>query len=362
MSFLFRARVFLGKVRRRLNWRKLGIFAGCLLLFVIALEFMKTGAGALSPILTEWLKVDNPINSLGFGWLASYLVLGGSPVAASALTFLNESTINAASAFAMISGSRLGASSVVLIIGFIYILRGHERGTSLITGLLALVVTASVYLFALPMGLWLIGMDLPIFTPEMNGAAGESMLVMVLGLPVEFAEQFLPEWALFLVGLGLIITSLNLFDQALPELNLEDSVFSGINRLLYRPLLVFFLGFTLTLVTMSVSVSLGLLVPLSVRGYIRRENLISYIMGCNVSTFIDTLIAGVLIGNPAAASVVIVQMLTVMLVSAVIILLFFGAYERAVLRIVLWLEKSRLRLIVFFVSMVLIPVGLIVIF
>ena len=62
-------------------------------------------------------------------------------------------------------------------------------------------------------------------------------------------------------------------------------------RLLYRPLVTFALGLAVTTLTMSVSVSLSVLVPLSARGYIRRENVIPYIMGANITTFVDTLVA-----------------------------------------------------------------------
>ena len=61
-------------------------------------------------------------------------------------------------------------------------------------------------------------------------------------------------------------------------------------RILYRPVVTFLLGALVTLLTMSVSLSLSILVPLSMRGYVRRENVIPYVMGANITTFIDTLI------------------------------------------------------------------------
>src|SRR5262245_19398656 len=137
---------------RRRNWRKAFNFFVGIALFILALELMKAGARGLAPLITDTLKVDNPINGLGFGWLMAYAVLSGSPVAAAALTFFDTQLIDAASAFAMINGSRLGASLIVLIIGLIYTLRGHERAKSLVTGLLSLMVTATVYLPAMPIG------------------------------------------------------------------------------------------------------------------------------------------------------------------------------------------------------------------
>ena len=66
---------------------------------------------------------------------------------------------------------------------------------------------------------------------------------------------------MFGLGVGLTVISLELIDKALPEFELEDNVFGEVPKLLYRPLISFLLGFGFTLITMSVSISLGLLVP-----------------------------------------------------------------------------------------------------
>ena len=342
-----------------INWRKVLIFVVSILLFTLSLELMKAGARSLAPVISELLRVNGPTSGLGFGWLSAYLVMSGSPVAAAALTFFDVGILDYHSAFAMITGSRLGASLVILMIGFLYVLRGHERITSLTTGLLALTVTAATYLPALPVGYLL--MDL---TPleRLAGLQPPGALVSVFDMlftpVVALVMTLLPDWMTFLVGLGIIVGSFNLFDRALPELNLQESAFSDITRLLYRPVVTFGLGLLVTLLTMSVSVSLGLLVPLSVRGYIRRENLVPYIMGCNISTFIDTLVAGLLLRNAGAAVIVLAQMLSVMVVSTVILLFFFGPFERGVLRLTTWLTDRQGRLLGFLALILIIPLML----
>ncbi len=347
---------------RRIKWHKISLFGVSLALFVLALELMKAGARGLAPLIQNALDVSNPINGLGFGWLSACLVMSGSPVAAAALTFLDAGVVDPVSAFAMITGSRLGASLIVLFIGLLYVLRGHERITSLTTGLLALTVTAAVYLPALPLGYLMVSLGL-LKGHNNPRPAGPfvSALDMALGPPVGLASRLLPDWGVFLVGLGVIVASFNLFDKALPNLSLRESAFSEITRLLYRPIVTFALGLAVTFMTMSVSVSLGLLVPLSVRGYIRRENLVPYIMGCNISTFVDTLIAGLLLRNSDATAVVLAQMLSVLIISAIILTLSFPLFERSVLALVLWLVEGTGRLSVFLLVIVLIPVGLLLI-
>ncbi len=349
-------------ILRRINLRKVAIFVFSIGLFILALEFMKAGARGLAPFIRDTLRVSNPINGLGFGWLFAYGVMSGSPVAAASLTFFDAGAINQTTSFAMISGSRLGASLIVLILGLIYVLRGHEKVASLTTGLLSLIVTATVYLPALPIGYFLLESGLLNGNAQLQpGGKIVSVMDVIFGPPIDLAVRYLPGWAIFLGGLGLIITTFNLFDKALPELKLTESAFDAIPRVLYRPSVTFALGFGITLLTMSVSVSLGLLVPLSVRGYIRRENLVPYIMGCNISTFIDTLVAGLLLRNPAAAGIVLAEMLSIVIVSGIILLFFFQFYERSILRFVMWLSETPQRLGVFFVLLFLIPLALLIV-
>ncbi len=347
---------------QRIGWRKAAIFIASTALFILALELMKAGARGLAPFIRDTLRVTNPINGLGFGWLFAYGVMSGSPVAAASLAFFDAGVIDRVTAFAMITGSRLGASLIVLALGMIYVIRGHEKVASLTTGLLSLIVTATIYLPALPVGYLLLNSGFIANGANMT-AHGELVSVVdaIYGPPVALATRLLPGWMVFLLGLGTIVATFNLFDRALPEFKLQDSAFNGVARVLYRPAVTFALGFGITLLTMSVSVSLGLLVPLSARGYVRRENLIPYIMGCNISTFIDTLVAGLLLRNPTAAGIVLAEMLSIVVVSTIVLLFFFPLYERGILRFVTWLIDTRPRLLAFFSLLLIIPIALLVV-
>jgi Na+/phosphate symporter len=146
----------------------------------------------------------------------------------------------------------------------------------------------------------------------------------------------------------------------LPELHLKESSLGQVHHLLYRPLVTFALGAVITSLTMSVSVSLGLLVPLSARGYIRRENIIPYILGANITTFDDTLIAAALLANPAAVTVVLVQMLSVTIVSMTILLLTYRPYERLLERLFNLIGRRRRNLFVYILLILFIPLGLLI--
>lgn len=354
-------RVLPGRSAVRGLWKgiqKLTLFLVSVLLFILAIELLKNGARGVAPLIGGRLDVDSLPNALGFGWLFAYLVMGGSPVAAASLVFFDAGALNRLQTFAMITGSRLGAALIVLFIGFIYVLRGHERRTGLTMGLLSLIVTGSIYLPALGVGYLLLSRRTLDFVQLDRGAALSSALDRAFAPVVRPLVDTLPGWGVFLAGLGIILVSFSLFDRALPELHLERSGFAETAHLIYRPLIMFALGAVLTLLTLSVSLSLSLLVPLSARGYVRRENVIPYIMGANITTFVDTLLAAVLLGNPDAFTVVLVSALSVALVSLTVLLLFFLHYERAMLGLVAWVAAGNRNLALFMFTILVVPLVL----
>ena len=337
---------------------RLLLFLVSLSLFVVSLELIKGGATSAAALIGGYLDIDNALNALGFGWFSSYLVMSGSPVAAVSVAFLAAGALDQLSAYAMLVGSRLGASFIVLFIGFLYILRGRERRAGLTMGLLALVVTASVYLPALVVGSLLLKYQIFASVKLGGGAVLSSAVERALQPIVEPLSNLLPGWGVMLAGLALLWVSFYLFDRALPELDLEQSRFSEVARLVYRPLPMLLLGSLITLLTLSVTLSLSLLVPLSARGYIRRENAIPYIMGANITTIIDTLLATVVLGSSDAFTVVLVTMVSVTLVSLAVLLLFFRPYQRRVLALVEWAVGSTRNLAWFMFIILSLPLAL----
>jgi hypothetical protein len=284
--------------------------------------------------------------------------MSGSPVAAAALTFFDAGVLDRLGTFAMITGSRLGASFIVLLIGFIYVLRGRDRATSLSMGLLSLIVTATTYLPGLLLGAVLLHTG-ALDGVQMTSGALLSSVVDRLVEPVSgVAVLLLPEWGVFLLGLGVIWFSFNLFDRCLPQMTLKESQVGRMSRLIYRPWAMFVLGAVITMVSMSVSLSLAILVPLSARGFVRRENVIPYIMGANITTFIDTLLAAVLLDNPPAFTIVFVEMLSISVVSMLILATVYRKYQRGMLRVVAWVTGSNRNLALFMAAIFIVPIAL----
>ena len=333
---------------------------GGLFLFVFALQIIKTGARAVVPLL-ENLDIAGPMNSLGFGWLAAYLALSGSPVAAIGTTLLAGGVLDEREAFAVIGGSRLGASFIVLAVGYVLYVGGRRSADGLSIGVVALLTTFTTQGPAVLLGLvslhygWL---DAVQFSPP---AGMLDWIDQVYGRPVEFLDETLPSVLVFAAGIAVLLGSFALFDRALPQLEAGSPGFERALRRLDSKWLMFGMGCAVTAMTLSVSISLTLLVPLSLKGYLRREQVIPYVMGANITTFIDTLAGALVLGGASAFTVVLTEMVAVGFVSGVVLLLAYGPYSRAILAVAGQATRSQRNLGVFLAAIVAGPLALLLV-
>lgn len=325
-----------------------------LALFVLALKLLTSGASGAHSLL-ERLAADGPVNIFGFGWLGAYVMLSGSPVAATALGLFSGGAISDLESFAMINGSRFGASFIVLFVGFLYYLRHRRNPDGLYIGVVALITTFTVYTPAMVLGLlalrqgWFDGVSVGA-PPGVTSVTDESF-----GRLANAAADALPGLAIFVVGVGVLLASFQLFDRVLPNLEPPSPRLERVLAFFHRPLAMFLMGGLVTLVTLSVSISLTLLVPLSLKGVVRRHGIIPYVMGANITTFIDTLFAAVLLDTPRAVTVVVTQMALTAAVSAVVLLLLYRPYERALLALAHRVTASRRGFAVFLVAILVVP-------
>ncbi len=330
-------------------------------LFVTALGLMKAGATALIPALEGSAFTDNAWSTLGVGWLGACIVLSGSPVAASALALLDGGAIDRTQSFTMLTGSRLGAAFVVLVVGVVYAVR--RTGTSgrrapISIGILSLLMTAVVYLPGAVGGYLLLDGGLLDGLDVGTSPAVASLTDRLFGWAVDLLAGVLPGWLLFPAGVGVLLAGFSLFDKVLPTIGsnrLEDRADAWYTR--RWPMFV--LGLGVTVLTLSVSVSLTLLVPLVAKGYLRRANTLPYIAGANITTLVDTLVAAILLGNQDAVRVVLAVTLAVTAWTLILLSFAYPTLRRLCLGLARGALRSPPRLAAFTAVLLTVPLVLI---
>src|SRR5919106_512006 len=332
-----------------------------LFLFVLALQVMKTGAENLSILQNDGILVRNAGSTLGLGWLGALFVLSGSPVAASSLTLVKANAITDVEGFTMLTGSRLGAAFVTLLVAVLYAMRGGkgERQKPVSTAVMALTTTAVIYVPGALIGFallrWAPYQALDISFP----AQFDSLVDIVYGPIIDRIETW-PAGVLFIGGLGILLLSFKLIDTVLPHLD-EHSIESGKLNWLKRKWPMFGLGCLIALITMSVSVALTVLVPLVVKGYVKREAILPYIMGANITTLGDTLLAAFLLQSPAAVRIVLAGIIGTTIVSVILLAFFYVPLRRGIWKFQRQMIKNKPRLAMFTAALFAMPVAIILI-
>jgi hypothetical protein len=308
-----------------------GGLVAVLVLFVLALKLLSASASAVATLLRQF-DVHGVTNFAGFGWLLAYGALSGSPVAALALSLLDGGAASPTEALGMLAGSRLGASMVVLVVGFAGYLAGRRRPDGIYIGVVALLTTATIYVPATFVAIRLLDsgvLDAPARAIPNGWTEAPSALVNPI---VRAIDARLPGALVFLLGVGTLLGAFALFDRLLPNLDPPSPRFEHLSRRFAAPRAMFLFGALVTAVTMSVSLSVTILVPLALKNIVRREHVVPYVMGANITTFIDTLFAALLVNARAAPAVVLAEMLSVSAVSIVVLTLAYGPYSHLVLK------------------------------
>lgn len=339
---------------RRIAYGALGLF-----MFLLAIMLLKDSTSLISSGLkTHLSSVSDPVSSLGLGWFLSYLMLSGSPVAALSLDLFRVGALKQASAFTMLVGSRLGAAFILILIGVVEYLRGKsdDLADSTSIAFMTFIITYTVFVPGLFIGKYLLDLGLGkliIYSPGSLVVSMNSFFSVFTDRIIGFSGPFQS----FIFSFVLLWAGLTVFDKAFKNLDPHRVKSSFINFAMRRKWFSFILGSLVTLVAASISLSLGLLVPLYNSGYLERRDLIPYIMGANITTFGDTLVVAVLLGSPLAFNVVLAAAIGGLIVT-IVYMWHYKVYFSFIKFSVNYLLVRPKILVLFFAFLVLFPLVL----
>ena len=166
---------------------------------------------------------------------------------------------------------------------------------------------------------------------------------------------------MFAIGIGVLLLSFSIFDRVLPNLEQPGPRFERASEFLHQRYAMFLFGLIVTGMTLSVSLSLTILVPLTLKGYVKRDNIIPYVMGANIATWIDTLFAALLLDQPRAFTIVFVEMVTGGTVSLTVLVLFYEPYKRMILHLAHLATRDKRGFAVFLGALFVVPAVLLLV-
>jgi hypothetical protein len=168
---------------------------------------------------------------------------------------------------------------------------------------------------------------------------------------------------LFVGGVALLAVSFKVLDALVPEVDEERFQGSRLNWL-SRKWPMFFLGIAVVIATLSVSVALTVLVPLVAKGYVKRENLIPYIVGADLGTLVDKLLVAFVVGigaqHPdAAVRIILAEILGTAIVGMTVMSFLYQPFRRAVWKFQRRVTRTKFNLAVFTACMFVVPIAII---
>lgn len=333
------------------------------LLFLFAVQLLGTSTATFADVLGRVLErvVTSDPSALGLAWLVTYVLTNGSVVAALALSLFSTDLVTTSQLYLMIAGSRLGGAGFVVVVGALDYFQKERYSfrKAVSMGVLTFLLTHSVYVPATLFG-WLL---LPRLQPAFRGWSRE--FGFEVWTPNAFESVTVAVTRLvgggpaFLLALGMLLVSLSLLDRVLSTIQTEDLrqyVFQHFERK-WVPL---GFGLVVTGATTSVAFSLGVVVPLYNRGYVKRREILPYVLGANIGTLFDTLVVAVVLESPVGVAVV-ASLIAASTVVTLVAMLGYPWYASAVDRAQDRILEDRRAFLAFALALVAVPVALLAI-
>lgn len=333
--------------------------------FILALQLLGESTQVLAPLIEDYLRhyIASDFSALGLGWIAAYIVLNGATSAAIGIALFESNLINISQLFMVVGGSRLGAAFIVVFIGFLEYIQGKNNslGDSCSVGILTFLLTYTVYIPAIILGFFFLrGWELEFL--ESSGPLFLRYSLTTLFSPiVDLISQISPSSVTFFGSILLLVASLKQFDKAFKGLGKEKMREDYMRFLITNKWVAFGIGAFITLVTTSVALSLGIIVPLYNKGYLKRQEIIPYILGANVTTMISSIIAAIVMDSIIGMKAVLVLTITITVVT-LLVLLVYDEYYKLVKRSFDSIISTERKLLTFCALLVVMPLLLIILF
>jgi solute carrier family 34 (sodium-dependent phosphate cotransporter) len=313
-------------------------------------------------------SVNDPLTGVFAGWFGTALLQSSGAFDSIIVAFVSVDVIPVSIAVAAIIGAEVGTTvttQLVAVVGYFRQERTRFRASFSVAMLhywynfCTLVMFFSVeYFFHTFTNIAVAGGS---FFSKIPGLMEIPSIFSLISPWVDFVLEYIPAWLGFIVGCGLLLLSLKNCEKYLSATfagefsgSLIRSTFGSTSR-------AFLAGLAFTILVPSTSVMISMLIPLFTTGVIDKGNyLLPYILGANIGTVFDVMLAALATGNPAAIGVWLVH-LTINVLGALIFLPLAKPFSSSVNRINEFLTFSKKRTTIFLVLSNAVPAILLIV-
>jgi len=171
--------------------------------------------------------------------------------------------------------------------------------------------------------------------------------------------EIIPPWLGMIIGILTLVIALGFVEEYMTAIFSMPRSWNLIRSTFTNPKRAFIAGFIFTVLVPSTTVMVSLLVPLASSGVIRVEYyILPYILGANIGTVFDVMIAALATGDPISLGVWLVH-LTINLVGAIIFIPFLDVFANLTRRVSKYVSQDPKTTIIIAVIFHIIPTSII---
>ncbi|MFC1802989.1 Na/Pi symporter [Thermoproteota archaeon] len=335
--------------------------------FVSSIILIKSSAKIMGIALAETivLIIRDTTSAIFAGWISTALLHSSGAFDSIIVAFTSSGVMPLNLSVATIIGAEMGTTVTPFLISVIERLKGHGNQDASFT------VTLSHVLYNLFTLILFYPLELffGVFTKiAENGSQIFVKATWLNAVPdlldfitpwVDPLLDIIQPWVGLILGGLILIIALGAVEKYMTAIFSMPRSWNLIRSTFTRPRRAFIAGFLFTVLVPSTTVMVSLLVPLATSGVIRADYyILPYILGANIGTVFDVMIAALATGDPISLGVWLVH-LTINLVGALIFLPILSQFSTLTRKVVTYVTKDPKTTLIIAVLFHVIPTSII---
>ena len=294
--------------------------------FVSGIVVIKTSAVIMGESLAEKivLLISDTTSGVFAGWIGTALIQSSGAFDSIVITFTSSGVMPLTLAVATIIGAEIGTAVTPFLVSVLGHLRGGKRLSAsynvtmshVLYNLFTLLLFYPAELFfGFFSNIAVRGRNIFINAPWLSAFPD----IIDLATPwVDLLFEFIPAWLGLIIGGVMLIGALMALEKYMTAIFSMPRSWNLIRATFAKPRRAFLAGFLFTILVPSTSVMVSILVPLASSGAILADYyILPYILGANIGTVFDVMIAALATGDSISLGVWLVH-LSINLIGAII--------------------------------------------
>ena len=316
--------------------------------FVSAIVLIKSSAKIMGEALAETivLLIRDTTSAVFAGWISTALLHSSGAFDSIVVAFTSSGVMPLNLSVAAIIGAEMGTTVTPFLISVLERLKGKGETDA------GFNVTMSHVLYNLVTLALFYPLELYFGTFTQIAEKGTSIFVQISWLNavpdlldvitpwVKPLLSIIPPWAGLVIGAMMLIIALGAVEKYMTAIFSMPRSWNLIRSTFTRPKRAFIAGFLFTLLVPSTTVMVSLLVPLATSGVIKADYyILPYILGANIGTVFDVLIAALATGDPIGLGVWLVHF-AINLVGAIIFMPLLNPFATLTNKVATFVAKD----------------------